>query len=64
MQLLSLTMLQQAAPAPIVPVYFDIAPTQTPNWSGPLEQQSYITSEIHSAYAQPAIKQPAGLSEQ
>ncbi len=63
-QLLRATMLQQNVPAPPEPVYFDIAPTQTPNWSGPLEQPSYVTSEIHSAFAQPAISQPAGLRMQ
>ena len=64
LQLLRTTMLQQNVPAPPQPVYFDIAPTETPNWSGPLEQPSYVTSEIHSAFAQPAISQPAGLRMQ
>ncbi len=56
-------MLQQTVAAAPEPVFFDISPTQTPNWSGPLEQPSYVTSEMHAAFAQPAIQQPAGLRD-
>jgi hypothetical protein len=56
-------MLKAVVPAPPTPVYFDIAPTQTPNWNGPLEQPTYVFSEIHAAYAQPGIQQPAGLDQ-
>ncbi len=62
-QLLHATMLKQNAAAAPEPTFFDISPTQTPNWSGPLEQPSYITSEMHAAFAQPAIQQPSGLRD-